>query len=435
MKIKSISVLSVMVVLNLAFSPFLFADAGGADDVKAEIEALKARISQLETKLASMPANPPAAAATPATPTLEIPSLVKGIQLSGFVDTTYNYNFNAPNSQTNLARVFDNNANTFNMDAVKITLQKSPTADSRVGFRTDILAGHDAELIHSAGLGNAGEPFDLEQGYVEMLLPTTNVIPGANDLDVKAGKFVTLHGAEVIEGKDNWNISRSLLFGFAIPFTHTGVMANYPFAIAGISMHVCAGIVNGWDSVTDSNNGKSLHWQYGLDGLALPGDSKLTASLSGTTGAEQAGDGSKRNLTDVVITYNTPWKPLTLMYNFDYANESDLVSQTASGLDGNSANWFGHAGYARIDINDQWSISGRGEYFNDEDGFRVVSGTPNDYWEWTGTLEYRPWKNLITRLEYRYDGADHSVFPDKSLPAQVLKDNQSTIAAEAIYVF
>ena len=36
---------------------------------------------------------------------------------------------------------------------------------------------------------------------------------------------------EVIEGYDGWNdqYSRSLLFGYAIAFTHTGVKATYPF--------------------------------------------------------------------------------------------------------------------------------------------------------------------------------------------------------------
>ena len=35
-------------------------------------------------------------------------------------------------------------------------------------------------------------------------------------------------GAEVIEPWANYNYSRSLLFSFAIPFTHTGVLATYP---------------------------------------------------------------------------------------------------------------------------------------------------------------------------------------------------------------
>jgi hypothetical protein len=51
------------------------------------------------------------------------------------------------------------------------------------------------------------------QAYVSVKLPA--------DVVLDAGKFVTNAGAEVIEAKDNWLYSRSLLFGFAVPFTHT----------------------------------------------------------------------------------------------------------------------------------------------------------------------------------------------------------------------
>src|SRR5436309_1397363 len=50
----------------------------------------------------------------------------------------------------------------------------------------------------------------------------------AGGWQVKAGKFVTLLGSEVIEAPSNFNYSRSFLFGFAIPFTHTGVLFTPP---------------------------------------------------------------------------------------------------------------------------------------------------------------------------------------------------------------
>lgn len=436
---KRIACAVFAIIFGLTVGPVSgFCDANANEDLRAEIAALKDRLSQLEAKLSATASAPGATAtsmtAASATPTLNVPSMVQGINISGFVDSTYNYNFNAPDSRTNTARYFDSQANQFTLNAAMLRLQKTPTKDSRVGFLTDLYLGHDAELIHAAGLGT-DEPFDLKQAYAEILLPTERVIAGASDIDFKAGKFVTQLGAEVIESKDNWNISRSLEFNYAIPFTNTGIYGSYPFALAGINMHVAGGIANGWDNVTDNNNGKTALWQFGLDGIALPEDSSLTVTAGGDVGPERANASSTRSITDILVVYKTPWKPLTLMYNFDYGYESDLVSQLASGTDGDAAEWIGHAGYARIDLNNEWSISGRGEYFEDNDGVRVISGTPANYWEWTATLEYRPWENLITRLEFRYDGADRDVFQGKSWPTLELKDNQSTIAGEIIYVF
>jgi len=58
-------------------------------------------------------------------------------------------------------------------------------------------------------------------------------------------------GYELIEGYDGYNdnYSRSILFGYAIPFTHTGVKASYAFSskVAGM-----VEVVNGWDLLRDN---------------------------------------------------------------------------------------------------------------------------------------------------------------------------------------
>ncbi len=416
------ALLALVAIAGLVFTPVAFADAG-TDDLKAEITALKARLAQLEAKVAATPV-PAAPAAT--APTIEVPSLVQGIQLSGYADATYNYNFNQPNTLTNRARVFDSHANNFNIDVFKLTFQKPVSADNRVGYRGDLLFGTDSQVITSTGLGIGTDEFDLEQGYAEILLPTAGKIPGINDIDLKAGKFVTLMGAEVIESKDNWNTSRGLLFGYAIPFTHTGVRLSQTF---DNGWDIAFGVNNGWDITTDTNKGKTLEGHFGFNAIPLPGDSKVTIALNGIVGPEAAGNNhSKRYLSDIVVTYNTPWKPLTLMYNMDYASEEDLLATGINGI------WVGHAMYARYDINDKWSVSARGEYFNDQDGVRVLSGTPAKYWEATGTLEYRPWKNLVTRLEYRFDDANRRVFFSNNVGGSLSKD-QGTISGEVMYIF
>ena len=52
-------------------------------------------------------------------------------------------------------------------------------------------------------------------------------------------------------------------------------------------------------------------------------------------------------------------------------------------------------------------------------------------WEVTSTLQYKPFKSLITRLEYRYDKSNQNVFQDGSRATSY----QSTLSLEAIYLF
>ena len=87
--------------------------------------------------------------------------------------------------------------------------------------------------------------YDLEEAY------GSYAIPLGNGLTVKAGKFVTLLGYEVIEAPNNLTFSRSFLFSLAIPLTHVGALVTYP-VFDWLSL--TAGPVVGWD-IGDDNNG------------------------------------------------------------------------------------------------------------------------------------------------------------------------------------
>ena len=82
-----------------------WADAN--DDLRAEVNALKERLSQLERKLAeqTQPATAGGHSWHETTPIVTFPSLMQGIGISGTVDSTYSYNFNSPDSN-NIPGVF-----------------------------------------------------------------------------------------------------------------------------------------------------------------------------------------------------------------------------------------------------------------------------------------------------------------------------------------
>jgi predicted porin len=253
--------------------------------------------------------------------------------------------------------------------------------------------------------------------------------PIGKGLDLKAGKFVTLHGAEVIRRTGNFNVSRSLAFGFAIPFTHTGIMATYP---VNDWLTVTAGIVNGWDNTDDNNNGKTIH------GMATITPIKdLTLTLGGTWGAElNDRDGPKRGLLDLVATYK-PIPPLTLTVNYNHGEQDE-----AFGPGSQTARWHAIVGYATYDLTDKLSVGIRGEYFRDEEGFRLgftdpVTGLPArlNVWEVTLTGRYKLFDHLFASVEFRHDQAtnDRLVFDDGNGIRNA--DSQDTIAFELVYQF
>ena len=108
---------------------------------------------------------------------------------------------------------------------------------------------------------------------------TTDDSPALKGLSFKGGKFVTLLGSEVIEPWSNYNQSHSLLFTYAIPFTHTGGLVSYPITD---KISVTAGPVMGWDKVASNNNGWS-----GLGNITYAMSDMVILAANGIWGPEQ----------------------------------------------------------------------------------------------------------------------------------------------------
>jgi len=429
-----------------------------AQDAKdREIQELRQRLDRLEKEIGVKKEAPPAPAAAPAPGAPAAPAeapqsigdriktieeaikstplfaVIKDWNFGGHVALSYNYNFNNPNSRSNAAadntffRVFDDKANQFTVNQAELWIDKPTTTESPIGFGLDFIIGRDAKKIHSLGLGissgddpTKSDVFDLTQAYV------TYKAPIGKGLDLKAGKFVTLHGAEVIRRPSNFNISRSIQFGNAIPFTHTGITATYAFTDW---LTLTGGIVNGWDNSDDNNDGKSLHGMATITPLK-----DLTVILGGTWGAEQTDrTGPKRTLLDFLVTYK-PIPPLTLTVNYNHGSEDE-----AFGVGTPTATWHSVSGYAIYDVTDKLSVGVRGEYFADEDGFRLSfdpnTGKPFNVWEFTLTGRYKLFDHLFASVEYRHDQATNSakVFDDGNGTANANSEN--TIAFELVYLF
>src|SRR5262249_1542099 len=157
------------------------------------------------------------------------------VEMTSFVDTYYGYYFNKPTGNVPL-RNFDTNHNTFSLSLIEIAAEQKPTTSSRLGFRLDLQAGHTADLVNASEPAGLAFLKNIEQAYGSYLF--------GRKVQVDVGKFVTSHGAEVIETKDNWNYSRSLLFALAIPYYHAGIRATVP---VNDKVSLVGMLVNGWN--------------------------------------------------------------------------------------------------------------------------------------------------------------------------------------------
>jgi hypothetical protein len=225
----------------------------------------------------------PSATTEPATaePTTAEPT---SVVVGGCVDIYYGYNFNKVGPRL---RTFDIQHNTFSLSMAEVNLEKKVSPESRVGFRTDLDFGKSASIVASFEPETVDQQIyeNIQQAYVSLLT-------GKVQWDV--GKFVTPIGAEVIESQDNWNYTRSVLFGYAIPFYHVGVRATLP---VNDKVTLNGFLLNGWNNDSSVNGIKTF-----AVGVTWKPTDKITWILNDMVGKDTPGSNETRNLFDTTFT-------------------------------------------------------------------------------------------------------------------------------------
>jgi hypothetical protein len=355
------------------------------------------------------------AASTNSSPSTSLAGLLGPTTLSGFVDLYYGQNFNNPASRTNTLRAFDLASNQFGLNLVELVLDKQPEiTNSRTGYHLALGFGQAINAVNGADPGGLGFGQYLKEAYFSYLAPV------GKGLQVDAGKFVTPHGAELIETKDNWNYSRGLLFSYAIPFYHFGMRAKYTF---NDKYSLTGYLVNGWNNVVDNNTGKT----YGAT-FAWNPSKKFGIVQNYMAGPETSDVNSNwRHLSDTVVTYS-PSGRLSFIVNYDYGRGDRLATSSKP------VHWTGAAGYVRYILNGTNALATRYEYYNDKYGVTTggfLNPTPQHLNGFTQTYEHLLAHHIMTRFEFRRDISNQPVFVKGTTPVTA----QNTAMAGFVFMF
>ncbi len=421
----------VLSVVLLAASNVL-----AADNPTSAASATPAAAASVTTSVANVASGEPAPAAWP--PGLIMDGLGAvgvrkpldelGIRTYGFFETGFTGNLNGEKS--GFGRVFDSRRMgdwRFNQLALNIDRPYDNTKAFDWGFHVEGMFGGDAMFTHAyglfdhAGVSHTDAWADLTQFYAQLWFKTGTDA----GLETQVGKFVTPMGAEVIDAPGNQLYSHSYLFGYAIPYTNTGVKETYYF---NKQFSAYVGAVQGWDEFQPRNDA----WSE-IAGLALAGAEQLDNhprdqfNFNLITGPEEQGDShDNRTVLDFVLTHY--WtSPLSSTLNADWGEEQ------GGSPTGGSNHWYGLAHYLTYVINDYVSATWRTEWFRDEGGSRI--GVRGNFAENTLGLTITPcpsdkvWKNLSVRPEIRWDNSDQRVFDHGT------RENGATAAVDIIFKF
>jgi opacity protein-like surface antigen len=103
-----------------------------------------------------------------------------------------------------------------------------------------------------------------------------------------------------------------------------------------------------------------------------------------------------------------------------------------------TSSWSGVAGYAGYDWTQALRTVLRLEYFADPQAVRngiTAPGHNVDFYDITATVEYKIWRGLIGRLEYRHDQASRRAFSLTNFSTTPTSRAQDTFSIALSYVF
>ena len=366
-----------------------------------------------------------------------LPEWARDIRPFAYAESSYVFNATgAGRGGTNELRLYDYDEG-FTFNAAAFSLKRDPSEPHPFGFGVTLTAGLDSQKNHSLGIFRSREDqfpfrntskFDVLEAYVSARVPL------GSGLTVSGGKFVSLLGYENPEGPLNLNWSRGYLYTFAGPTTVTGGFVSYTF-LGWLT--VGAGAVTGSDTTADNNSTPS-----GTGELAVELPNGFAGNLGWLVGPEQDHqDTHTRYVLDLVLSY-TGLSRATLAFEMTYGYEDHEAFLASRGTRRNTnAAWWGWALYGAYDWTPKSRTAPRQEYFQDTDGARTGFGSMLRLWSTTLTADYRIWKGLEARLEYRHDSADEKVFkartsrPDQSLGVTPQSKTLDTFSIALIYVF
>ncbi len=261
------------------------------------------------------------------------------------------------------------------------------------GFRVDLVFGVDGPDTQAFGghPDSFDNPWDTGGDY-GFAMPQLYAQVAFGDLNVKLGHFYTIIGYEVVTIPDNFFYSHTYTMFWGEPFTHTGVLAEYPL---GRYITLYGGWTQGWDTGFDNTPGANTF----LGGVSL----ELTKWMSLTYATSFGDFGSNLEAGDIYMhSLVLQWQ---LSEKLTYVLQHDLGVNTLAGED---AEWYGLNQYFLYQLNDCWAAGLRVEWFRDDDAARISWNGPaaGNYWEVTWGLNWKPHSNVVIRPEIRYDWFD-----------------------------
>lgn len=327
------------------------------------------------------------------------------VTFSGYVEGYYSYDFGKPKDNNRPGFIYSHNrSNEFNVNLAFV--KGSYTAD-RIRANVAVAIGTYMNANYAAEPGVLKNIYEANVGY--KLSRTKNLW---FDMGIMSSHI----GFESAVSKDCWTLTRSLLADNS-PYYESGAKLSYSTNNDKWFFSVLA--LNGWQRIQRVAGNSLMSW--GTQVQFKPTEN-VTVNYSTFLGTDKP-DSARlwRYFHNLYGVFQLSSK-LGLTLGFDIGQEQ--IEKEESKMN----TWYTPVAILRYTPADRWAFAVRGEYYSDEHGVIISTGTPNGFktWGYSANIDYLPIKNVALRMEGRMLNSKDDIF---------LKSNESATSTNTAVTF
>jgi len=320
-------------------------------------------------------------------------SINKPLTISGYAEVYYTADFNNPKNNNRPGFVYSHNRN----NEVNVNLAYIKTAYNTENVRANLAlaVGTYMNANYAAEQGVMKNVYEANAGLK---------ISKKHNLWIDAGVFPSHLGFESAVGKDNWTLTRSL-FADNSPYFETGAKISYTsesgrWFVSGL-------VLNGWQRIqrVDGNSTPAFGHQ-----LIFKPNEKLTINSSSFIGNDKPDSiRQMRYFHNLYAVYQIN-KKFGLTAGFDIGAEQKTKESDQYTI------WYTPVLIAKYNATDKLSFTARGEYYQDEKGVIISTGTENGFktFGYSFNADYQIFPNLVWRTEIRNLSSKDAIFMNRT---------------------
>ncbi len=333
----------------------------------------------------------------------------KTLSFGGYVEAFYMRDFNNPIGNTRPAFVYSHNRN--NEVNINLALLKANYATTNTRANVSLATGTYMNANYGAEPGVLKNIYEANAGVR---------ISKKHNLWIDAGIFSSHLGFESAIGKDNWTLTRSL-FADNSPYFETGAKISYTSASG--KLFLSGLILNGWQRI-QRVDGNSLP-AFGHQLVYKPTDN-LTINSGSFIGSDKADSVRQMRYFHNLYAIYQLNRQFGLTVGFDIGAEQKEKGSSKYNV------WYTPVLIARYVGSEKFSLSARGEYYQDRKGVIISTEAKNGFqaFGYSINADYAILPNVLWRTELRNLTNKEAIFLDRK--NNLVKNSPTAVMALAV---